>query len=141
MTLRFLVRLLMYFSFWYYLWTPSVGACARFSLSLFHFVHFVICFSDVLMSGIWNEVAVLEDPSLRSLVPDLLDLQMGSRASSTVTKYKSGWLRWRTLRLQKLASRLFLRSLCILRFLLRSLLTIVFEQYGCILCRSRCLWH
>ena len=47
------------------------------------------------MSGIWNEVAVLEDPSLRSLVPDLLDLQMGSRASSTVTKYKSGWLRWR----------------------------------------------
>ena len=37
------------------------------------------------MSGIWNEVVVLEDPSLRSLVPDLLDLQMGSRASSTVT--------------------------------------------------------
>ena len=47
------------------------------------------------MSGIWNEVAVLEDPSLRSLVPDLLDLQTGSWASSTVTKYKSGWLRWR----------------------------------------------
>ncbi|KAK2562744.1 hypothetical protein P5673_014461 [Acropora cervicornis] len=42
-------------------------------------------FSDVLMSGIWNEVAALEDPSLRSLVPDLLDLQMGSRASSNVT--------------------------------------------------------
>ena len=48
------------------------------------------------MSGIWNEVALLEDPSVRSLVPDLLDSQMGSRASSTVTKYKSGWLRWRT---------------------------------------------
>ena len=48
------------------------------------------------MSSIWNEVAVLEDSSLRSLVPDLLDLQMGSpRASSTITKYKSGWLRWR----------------------------------------------
>ena len=38
----------------------------------------------------------MEDPSLRSLVPDLFNLQMGSRASSTVTKYKSGWLRWRT---------------------------------------------
>ena len=37
------------------------------------------------MSGILNEVAVLEDPSLRSLVPDRLDLQMGSRASSNVT--------------------------------------------------------
>ena len=74
------------------------------------------------MSGIWNEVAVLEDPSLRSLVPDLLDLQMESRASSTVTKYKSGWLKWRAF--ASLASRLFLRNLCILHFLLRSLLTI-----------------
>ena len=74
------------------------------------------------MSGIWNEVAVLEDPLLRSLIPDLLDLQMESRASYTVTKYKSGWMRWRTW--ASLASRLFLRNLCILRFLLRSLLTI-----------------
>ena len=45
----------------------------------------MIRFSDVLMSGIWTEVAALEDPSLRSLVPDLLDLQMGSRTSSNVT--------------------------------------------------------
>ena len=45
------------------------------------------------MPGIWNEVTVLEDPLLRTLV--LLDLQMGSQASSSVTKYKSGWLRWR----------------------------------------------
>lgn len=37
----------------------------------------------------------MEDPLLRSLVPDLLDLQVGSRAPSTLTKYKSGWLRWR----------------------------------------------
>ena len=37
----------------------------------------------------------MEDPLLRSLVPDLLDLQLGSRAPSTLTKYKSGWLRWR----------------------------------------------
>ena len=65
----------------------SVCGSLCFSPSRFpvFFVQFVICYSDVLMSGIWKEVAVLEDPSPRSLVPDLLDLQMGSRASSTVT--------------------------------------------------------
>ena len=67
-----------------FIWAPSVGACA-FLLPVYFSFHLVICFSDALMSGILNEVAVLEDPSLRSLVPDRLDLQMGSRASSTVT--------------------------------------------------------
>ena len=52
-------------------------------------------FSDVLISGIWSDASDLEDPSLRRLVPDLLDLQLGSRAPSTLAKYKSGWLRWR----------------------------------------------
>ena len=54
------------------------------------------CLSNVPMhmSGIWNKVAVLEGRSLHGLVPDLLDLQMGFRASSTVTKCKSEWLRW-----------------------------------------------
>jgi len=64
-------------------------------LVLFSFPFSFRCFSDVPMSGIWNEVTVLEDPSLRGLVPDLLDLQMGFRASSTTTRYKSSWLRWR----------------------------------------------
>ena len=95
-----------------------MGACAHFSLSRFLFVHFVICFFR--RSDVWHlEVAVLEDPSLRSLVPDLLNLQMESRASSTVTKYKSGWLRWRAW--ASLASRLFLRNLCILRFFITEL--------------------
>ena len=95
-----------------------MGACARFSLSRFLFVHFVICFFR--RSDVWHlEVAVLEDPSLRSLVPDLLDLQMGYRASSTVTKYKSGWLRWHAW--ASLASRLFLRNLCVLRFFITEL--------------------
>jgi len=58
-------------------------------------VHFCFCFSDVLISGIWSDAAALEDPLLRILVPDLLDLQLGSRAPSTLSKYKSGWLRWR----------------------------------------------
>ena len=62
-------------------------------LVLFSFPFSFRCLSDVPMAGIWNKVAVLEDQSLRGLVPDL-DLQMGFRASSTVTKYKSGWLRW-----------------------------------------------
>ena len=61
-----------------------MGACA-FLLPVYFSIHLVICFSDVAMSGVWNEVAVLEDPSVRSLVPDFLDLQIGSRASSTVT--------------------------------------------------------
>ena len=52
-------------------------------------------FSDVLISGIWRDASDLEDPSLRRLVPDLLDLQLGSRAPSALAKYKSGWLRWR----------------------------------------------
>ncbi|PFX32844.1 Retrovirus-related Pol polyprotein from type-1 retrotransposable element R2 [Stylophora pistillata] len=50
---------------------------------------------DVLISGIWSDAAALEDPLLRSLVPHLLDLQLGSRAPSTLTTYKSGWLRGR----------------------------------------------
>ena len=70
------------------------------------------------MSRIWNEVAVLEDPSLRSLVPDLLpglvyrnQVQVGLVEMARVGVFED-------------ASRIFLRSLCILRFLLRSLLTI-----------------
>ena len=76
------------------------------------------------MSGIWNEVAALEDPSLRSLVPDLLDLQMGSRASSTVTKYKSGWLRWRAWASSKIGVSVIPAKPSHIAFLLRRLLTI-----------------
>ena len=35
------------------------------------------------------------DQSLRRLVLGLLRLQLGSKASSTVSMYKSGWLKWR----------------------------------------------
>ena len=37
-----------------------MGACAFFPPVYFSF-HFVICFLDVLMSGIWDEVAALEE--------------------------------------------------------------------------------
>ena len=50
---------------------------------------------DVLQSGIWCEANSLVDPSLRRLVPNLLHLQLESRAPSTVQKYRSGWLKWR----------------------------------------------
>ena len=35
------------------------------------------------------------DQSLRRLVPGLQRLQLGSKAPSTVSMYKSGWLKWR----------------------------------------------
>ena len=50
---------------------------------------------DVLLSRIWHLVSELQDQSLLRLVLGLLHLQPRSRALSTVTMYKSGWLRWR----------------------------------------------
>ena len=50
---------------------------------------------DVLQSGIWCEANSLVDPSLRRRVPNLLHLQLESRAPSTVQKYRFGWLKWR----------------------------------------------
>ena len=80
------------------------------------------------MSGIWSEVAVLEDLSLRNLVPDLLDLQMGSpRASSTITKYKSGWLRWREWASLKIGVSVIPAKPLHIAFLLRSLLSIALQ--------------
>ena len=61
-----------------------------YELALFISFTLCFCFSDVLTSGIWSDAAALEDPLLRSLVPDLLDLQLGSRAPSTLTRSKSG---------------------------------------------------
>ena len=57
-----------------------------YELALFISFTLCFCFSDVLTSGIWSDAAALEDPLLRSLVPDLLDLQLGSRAPSTLTR-------------------------------------------------------
>ena len=61
-------------------------------LLLFCLILFLV---DVLQSGIWREANSLVDPSLRRLVPNLLHLQLESRAPSTVQKYRSGWLKWR----------------------------------------------
>ena len=51
--------------------------------------------SDVLNSSVW-ETAGITDESLKALLPSLLNLQMGSKAPATITKYKAGWLKWRS---------------------------------------------
>ena len=79
------------------------GTFLCFSLSLFYMYYVVLplsclllfSFLDVLQSGIWPEANSLSDPSLRRIVPDLLDLQLESKAPSTLQKYRSGWLKWR----------------------------------------------
>ena len=52
-------------------------------------------FLDVLQSRTWLEANSLSDPSLHRIVPDLLDLQLESKAPSTLQKYRSGWLKRR----------------------------------------------
>lgn len=58
--------------------------------------HFLLCFSDVLQSQIWKDAAAsLEDASLSRMVPEVFELQLQSKAPSTVDKYKYGWMRWK----------------------------------------------
>ena len=61
----------------------------------FAYSYFILFLVDVLQSGIWRDANSLVEPSLRRLVPNLLHLQLESRALSTVQKYTSGWLKWR----------------------------------------------
>ena len=66
-----------------------------FYLFLAYLYFILFCLVDVLQSGIWRDANSLVDPSLRRLVPNLLHLQLESKAPSTVQKYRSGWLKWR----------------------------------------------
>lgn len=49
--------------------------------------------SDEVYSEISSEAAASVDPSLRGLLPGLLDVQLGSKASSTVARCIPGDLR------------------------------------------------
>ena len=72
--------------------------CISFFMLFYPFLayfYFILFLADVLQSGIWREANSLVDPSLRRLVPNLLHLQLESRAPSTVQKYRSAWLKWR----------------------------------------------
>ena len=64
-------------------------------LPLLVYIDCGFCASDVFQVGIWREAPSLEDPLLQSLLPDLLDLQLESKAISTLSKYNNGWSRWR----------------------------------------------
>ena len=49
----------------------------------------LLFFVDVLQFGIWREANSLADPSLRKIVPDLVNLQLESRAPATVQKFNT----------------------------------------------------
>ena len=51
-------------------------------------------FPDVLKHGVWKDAEHLNDPLFDALIPDMLQLVLGSSAESTVRKYSKGWKRW-----------------------------------------------
>ena len=66
------------------------------------YLHSLLQFlSDILETDSWLSLKTLVDPSLKNLVPNMMDLQLGARASSTVRKYRAAWLEWRTWALAK----------------------------------------
>ena len=57
--------------------------------------------TDILQTNSWISLRALDDISLKNLVPNMMELQLGARASSTVRKYRAAWLKWRTWALSK----------------------------------------
>ena len=51
--------------------------------------------TDTLASGVWCELADLQDPELRRLTKSLPDTVMHSRADSTIKKYMYAFQRWK----------------------------------------------
>ena len=58
--------------------------------------------TDILQTNSWISLRTLVDISLKNLVPNMMELQLGARASSTVRKYRVAWLKWRTWALSKI---------------------------------------
>lgn len=56
----------------------------------------IYCSTDVLTTGIWEELDEFTDPELRQLAKGIPDAVLGSRADSTTTKYLGAFKRWRT---------------------------------------------
>jgi len=67
----------------HYLSVFRMSRCSTFLLLTF----ILLFFLDVLQFGIWREANSLADPSLGKIVPDLVNLQLESRAPATVQKY------------------------------------------------------
>ena len=104
--LRHVCYFIVFFLIWQYLFCRFDGFCGiSFSVCIvyllfyvilpFVFSYFSLSLVDVLQLGIWREANSLVDPSLRKLIPNLLHLQLESRAPSALQKYRSGWLKWR----------------------------------------------
>ena len=104
--LRHVCYFIVFFLIWQYLLCRFDGFCGiSFSVCIvyllfyvilpFVFSYFSLSLVDVLQLGIWREANSLVDPSLRKLIPNLLHLQLESRAPSALQKYRPGWLKWR----------------------------------------------
>ena len=61
-----------------------------------------LCFLDIQSEDISTEVNSLQDPNLAALIPEAVELALGSSAGSTVRKYFQGWKRWREWDLSKI---------------------------------------
>ena len=61
----------------------------------------ILYLSDLTSVGVWREALDLEDAGLYSQVPQLLELALCANAPNTVSKYSSGWSRWRTWAMSK----------------------------------------
>ena len=79
----------------HFLFVLCISFFMLFYLLFFAYSYFSLPLVDVLQLGIWREANSLVDPSLRKLIPNLLHLQLESRAPSALQKYRSGWLKWR----------------------------------------------
>ena len=58
--------------------------------------------TDILKTDSWISLKTLVDISLKNLAPNMMELQLGARESSTVRKYRAAWLKWRTWTLSKM---------------------------------------
>ena len=58
--------------------------------------------TDILKTDSWISLKTLVDISLKNLEPNMMELQLGARASSTMRKYRAAWLKWRTWTLSKI---------------------------------------
>ena len=92
-------------------WLPHVWLTPLFVSFIKHFsVLIIYCFfgyfaflSDSSTLGIWRQASDLGDISLYSQVPQFLELVLASSAPNTLSKYSSGWNRWRAWAKSKVA--------------------------------------
>lgn len=60
---------------------------------MWQFVFNLLFCLDLFQCGVFSH---LEDPTLQQLVPQMMELLVGSSAANTVSKYSAGWKRWKS---------------------------------------------